>query len=107
MPTTPDALSGDLEARDEWTCPGISPHPVRVAPGRRALDWEALAPGPYRVLEHTCACRAVYFELIACGGTYLIHRVIQGRPTEHAFAGRWTHREAREMWLQLLIGQAR
>lgn len=107
MPVIPDALSGDLDARSEWTCPGVSTHPGRVAPGRQALDWEPVSLGPYRVLEHTCSCRAVFFELISCGGSYMIHRVIQGRRTEHAFTGRWTHREAHEMWQRLLTGRAR
>ncbi|MER5644946.1 hypothetical protein [Streptosporangium sp. NPDC002524] len=107
MPTTPGAPGGDLDARDEWTCPGVSAHPVRGAPGRRTLDWKPVSLGPYRVLEHTCACRAVFYELISCGGSHMIHRVVQGGPVEHAFTGRWTSREAREMWLLLLTGQAR
>ncbi|GAA4206309.1 hypothetical protein GCM10022252_68280 [Streptosporangium oxazolinicum] len=107
MPATPDTQSGDPDTRVTWPCPGVSAHPVRVTSKRLALDWESVPQGRYRVTEHTCSCRMVFYELISCGGTYMIHRVIQNRPPEHAFAGRWTLREAREMWRQVLTGQAR
>ncbi len=107
MATTPGTPSGEPAARGEWPCPGVSAHPVRVVPKRQALGWDSVPQGRYRVVEHTCSCRTVFYELISCGGTYMIHRVIQSGPPEHAFTGRWTLREAREMWQRLLNGQAR
>lgn len=109
MPTTPDTPGGDLDARREWPCPGVSPHPVRITPEskRQELDWNAVPQGRYRVVEHTCSCRVIFYELISCGGTYMIHRVIQNKTPDHAFTGRWTLREAREMWHQMLTGWAR
>ncbi|MGS2643048.1 hypothetical protein [Streptosporangium sp. LJ11] len=91
------------DARSEWPCPGVSAHPVRVTSERQTLDGDSVPQGRYRVVEHTCSCRMVFYELISCGGAYMI----QNRPPEHAFAGRWTLREAREMWRQVPTGQAR
>ena len=104
----PDTMSGGLkDARSEWPCPGVSAHPVRVTLECRTLDWDSVPQGRHRVVEHTCSCRVVFYELISCGGTHMIHRVVQRRPPEHAFTGRWTLREAWEVWRQVLTGQAR
>src|SRR5437868_257679 len=67
----------------EWECPGLSVHPGRVAPGHVQLFWQEIVPGRLRVIEYTCACQAVCFELVAGGGTYLIHRFLQSEPEQH------------------------
>ncbi len=104
----PDTLSGaPKDARGERPCPGLSAHPIRATSECRALDGDSVPQRRYRVVEHTCSCRVVLYELISCGGIYMIHRVIQNKPPKHAFTGRWTLREAREMWRQVLTGQAR
>lgn len=91
----------------EWECPGVSLHPARRVVNYEHLDWSAWPLGEFRVLLHTCACTAVTYELVTVGGIYQIHRIVQLRPPEHAFAGRWTHREARDRWQRLLLGLAR
>ncbi|WP_436760434.1 hypothetical protein [Streptosporangium sp. V21-05] len=104
-PGTPSG--GPKDVRGEWPCPGVSAHPVRAVPECQALDWDSVPQGRYRAVEHTCSCRTVFYELVSCGGAYMIHRVVQGSPPEHAFTGRWRVREAREMWHRVLTGQAR
>jgi hypothetical protein len=61
----------------------------------------------YRVQEFTCACTAIYYELIAHSGAYLIHKVTQLDTPVHAFAGPWPHAKARRWWSQLIVGDAR
>ncbi|MFE3452782.1 hypothetical protein ACFXJ8_28040 [Nonomuraea sp. NPDC059194] len=100
-------LARDLVDPPEWECPGISPHPARARPNRAALSWTLPAPDRYRVHEFTCACTAVYYELISRGGSYLIHKVVQLDTPAHTFAGPWPHSEARRWWLLLLLGDAR
>ncbi|MEV6865751.1 hypothetical protein AB0M44_32740 [Streptosporangium subroseum] len=101
------AMTRGLVAPVEWHCPGIGVHPERIMPGHQTLDWRPLSLGIYRVVEHTCSCRAVYYELVSVGGSYQIHKVIQPETPEHAFTGGWTRREARKWWVRLLIGHAR
>lgn len=109
MSLDPDlaALARQLIEEPEWECPGLSLHPARPVLNHQRLDWNSWPLGEYRVIEHTCACTALTYELVTCGGCYQIHRLIQKFPPEHSFTGRWTHREARDWWQRLLLGLAR
>lgn len=91
----------------EWECPALSPHPARARANHMVLAWTSLAPETYRVHEFTCACTAVYYEMISHSGTYLIHKVMQLDTPVHAFAGPWSHQEARRWWFLLIAGDAR
>ncbi|GLX96216.1 hypothetical protein Hesp01_41660 [Herbidospora sp. NBRC 101105] len=88
-------------------CPGISPHVAPLAADRVALAWEAQSRGPYRVLDYTCSCLAVYYELVQVGGLQQIHKVIQSEPEQHMFTEAWRAEKARYWWRLLLMGGAR
>ncbi|MGW0192008.1 hypothetical protein [Nonomuraea sp. NPDC003201] len=107
MNPEPLPLACDLAAPLEWECPGLSPHPARARRGHKALTWTSLAPERYRVHEYTCACTAVYYELIEAGGLYLIHKVVQLDTPEHTFAGPWRRAESRRWWQRILLGAVR
>ncbi|NUW45772.1 hypothetical protein [Nonomuraea rhodomycinica] len=99
--------AADLSDSPDWECPAVSPHPARARANHTVLAWTALAPERSRVQEFTCACTAVYYELIAHSGAYLIHKVTQLDTPVHAFAGPWPHAEARRWWSLLIVGDAR
>lgn len=100
-------LERDLVDPPEWDCPGISPHPARARPSHTAIAWGCPKPDRHRVHEFTCACTAVYYELISHGGLYWLHRVVQLDQPQHAFFGAWPHQEVRRWWLLLILGDAR
>lgn len=100
-------VTGELAELPEWDCPGLAPHPVRALPGRDNLDWLPQSAGRYRIVEYSCFCLAVSYELVRVGGIHQIHRVIQSEIPEHAWTGLWTNREARRWWYRVLTGQAR
>ncbi|MEV0593145.1 hypothetical protein [Nonomuraea cavernae] len=85
------------------TCPQLAPHP----PGRTGrlttrLDWTAERPHRARVLDYTCSCRTIVYELLASGGTYVIRRTHQTAPPRETYAGPWTRREADRTWTLIL-----
>ncbi|MCT9932032.1 hypothetical protein N5079_17665 [Planotetraspora sp. A-T 1434] len=100
-------LARDLVEPPEWDCPGISVHPGRALRNRERLNWQDQPRGRYRVVEHTCCCQAVFYELICVGGIYQVHKVIQSDPPEHAYTGGWRNDEARHWWMRILMGSAR
>src|ERR1044072_6534071 len=103
----PCALAGDSVDTADWECPGMSVHPGRVLAHCISLTWHDQPLGPDRVVEHTCACRAVVYELVTIGGTFQIHSPTQSEPPQHAYAGSWRRAEAATWWLRLLLGSAR
>ncbi|GLX03027.1 hypothetical protein Misp02_71130 [Microtetraspora sp. NBRC 16547] len=100
-------LTRDAVSLSDEECPGISVHPGRALLNRERLIWQAQPRGPYRVVEHTCCCQAVFYELICVGGIYQVHKVIQSDPPRHGYVGGWRSREARQWWLRILLGSAR
>ncbi|TQS24121.1 hypothetical protein [Microbispora sp. KK1-11] len=102
----PASLPQDDEV--DWDCPGIALHLCRALPNRVKLLWSSEPQGRrHRVVEYTCACEALVYELVSCGGLYMVHKVIQLDPLEHAYTGGWQHAEARLWWHRLLVGLAR
>lgn len=73
----PRRLARDLVEFPEWDCPGIAVHPGIALRSRKRLEWQDQPRGPYRVVDHTCCCQAVVYELICVGGIYQVHKVIQ------------------------------
>ncbi len=88
-------------------CPGLAIHLGLPLPGCERLVWQPQPSGRYRVLDYTCSCRAVVYELVSCGGAFQIRKIIQRQPPEVWYAGRWSHREAQGWWQRLLMGLAR
>ncbi|GIH99185.1 hypothetical protein Pta02_11940 [Planobispora takensis] len=88
-------------------CPGLAIHLGLPLRGCERLIWQPQPSGRYRVLDYTCSCRAVVYELVSCGGAYQIRKIIQGRPPKSWYAGRWNHQEAQGWWQRLLTGLAR
>src|SRR4051812_47977892 len=65
----------DLLEEPDW--PGLSPHLRTAVPEPEELLWVSQPRGTYRVVDYTCDCEAVFYELISCGGIYQIHKVVQ------------------------------
>ncbi|MBG0820356.1 hypothetical protein HS048_06350 [Planomonospora sp. ID91781] len=59
------------------------------------------------MIDYTCCCQAVYYELIGIGGIYQVHKVIQSDPPEHLYTGGWSRPHASVWWMQILTGAAR
>ncbi|GAA3172338.1 hypothetical protein [Nonomuraea roseoviolacea] len=92
---------------DDFECPGISPHPGRPLAGCKQIPWQREPVGPYRVLQYTCSCLAVTYELVSCSGAYQIHRLVQGDSMISHYAGPWSRPQADDVWLRILTGRAR
>ncbi|GLX05918.1 hypothetical protein [Microbispora sp. NBRC 16548] len=103
----PRRLARDLVEFPEWDCPGIAVHPGIALRSRKRLEWQDQPRGPYRVVDHTCCCQAVVYELICVGGIYQVHKVIQSDAPEHTYTGGWRGYEARYWWMRILMGSAR
>lgn len=97
----PRRLVRDLVEFPEGDCPGIA---LR---SRKRLDWQDQPRGPYRVIDHTCCCQAVFYELICVGGIYQVHKVIQSDLPEHTYTGGWRGDEVRYSWMRIVLGSAR
>jgi hypothetical protein len=55
-----------------------------------------------------CDDEAVVYELVAVGGIFQIHKLVQSdNPAEHTYTAAWRHSEARAWWLRVLLGAAR
>jgi hypothetical protein len=100
-------LARDLVEAPGWDCPGIAVHPGIALRSRKRLEWQDQPRGSYRVVDHTCCCQAVVYELICVGGIYQVHKVIQSDPPKHAYTGGWSGDEARYWWMRILTGSAR
>nr|WP_055509973.1 hypothetical protein [Nonomuraea pusilla] len=101
------------EEIDAWPCAGLSPHPpVRLAAQSLRIDWAAEDQGQerasrVRVVDSTCSCCVIVYELLNYGGVYAIRRTHQTVPPRFAYAGPWPHAQARRVWVMLLSGEAR
>lgn len=88
--------------------PCLSPH-VPLPQGTCAkLDWH---PSRWdeqcRVIDWTCPCRSVYYELCQAGGLGFVRRITQGEDLAVAETGRVRLAQAHAMWHALLTGLAR
>lgn len=99
---------------DDWPCPGFSAHPSeRVTAPRISIDWvigdrlKDHHSTHQRVLDYTCACSEVAYELLGTGGTYLFRRTDRSAPSVVAYAGPWRWAQASPLWRLLLSGEAR
>ncbi|MEU7746967.1 hypothetical protein [Nonomuraea sp. NPDC049158] len=86
------------------------PHAASQQPGAQVVTW--LNPDPFaervRVVRHTCECRARIYELCAAGGLVWVRVTDRlGRSTVVKETHRFRTREAEELWLKILLGQAR
>lgn len=100
-------VQGSADLLDDRDCPGLSPYLRNAVSEPKKLLWVSQSRGPCRVVDYTCDCEAVFYELISCGGIYQIHRVVQSDLPAHAYAGGWQQVEARLWWHRLLQGNVR
>ncbi|MFG1685237.1 hypothetical protein ACGFNP_34100 [Nonomuraea sp. NPDC049269] len=90
-----------------WPCPGLSPHPPhRTDSPKTLLEWTTDKPSRYRILDYTCSCGAVVYELLACGGNYRIRRTNQALSPGETYAGPWRRQVAERTWALILSGEA-
>lgn len=98
----PEVLGPD----DAWPCPKLSPHPlVRGGNMSAHIDWAPEHPVRMRVLDHTCSCRVVVYELLGVGGRYMIRRIHQTQPRRELYSGPWTRPVADRVWRLILTGE--
>ncbi|MCC5579122.1 hypothetical protein IMZ11_26195 [Microtetraspora sp. AC03309] len=85
---------------------GHGPHVAHALATCEAIEWhEAVAPGPRcRALRWTCKCRAPRYFLYTGGGPLFIGRQ-DGRGWHEST--RLPYRQAEELWMRLLTGEAR
>ena len=92
---------------DPWPCPRLSVHPPRRNTTPLAtVDWTKPSPVRLRVIDHTCSCRVVVYELLSCGGSYMIRRLHQTDPLRSSYAGPWSRPAAERVWKLFLTGEA-
>jgi hypothetical protein len=97
-----------LEA-DAWPCPRLAAHP----PGRSTaattthIDWTKEEPVRLRIVDYTCSCRALVYELLSYGGHYMIRRTHQTTSPKVFYAGPWPRAVAERVWTMILTGEAR
>ncbi|GHE49484.1 hypothetical protein GCM10017673_58600 [Streptosporangium violaceochromogenes] len=60
-----------------------------------------------RVIDWTCGCRSVVYELCSAGGQFFIRRTVQGANRTVAETSRGREGETRKLWTALLTGRAR
>lgn len=103
------AAMTDLRDHDvvAWPCPRLAPHPpARIGERTTLIDWTMERPARLRVLDYTCSCRVIVYELLGCGGRYMIRRTHQTAPPRVAYAGPWPRRTADLLWARILTGEA-
>lgn len=83
----------------------FAPHPAPLSPECEEIEWEApRRDGRVRVVEWTCDCRRVVYELRRSGGLYYLRRTVRGE--RQAESGRVIWTEAHRLWIALLTGRA-
>ncbi|MFB9882891.1 hypothetical protein ACFFMN_33670 [Planobispora siamensis] len=74
------------------------------------IDWrgEQARAARVRIREHTCDCKATFYELCQAGGLMFIRRTHRGPAGVVVHESPWIPaKEAQELWLRLLSGSAR
>lgn len=74
------------------------------------IDWRPTVPRADRVKvkEHTCDCRATFYELCRAGGLMFVRRThrLGGAVTVHESPWELS-KQVEALWMRLLIGSAR
>jgi hypothetical protein len=74
------------------------------------IDWRPEAPRAdrIRVKEHTCCCKATFYELCQAGGLMFVRRTHRLGDAVAVHESPWVRvKEAEELWFLLLMGSAR
>lgn len=85
--------------------PCLSVHPAPRQPDHEPLKW--LTPQPVGVVDYTCACRSVSYELCRVNAQAFIRRTVRladGYVIEETH--RMAFRKAQKLWERLLRGEA-
>jgi len=92
---------------DPWPCPRLFAHPARRSTTPLAtIDWTNPSPARLRVIDRTCSYRLIVYELLSCGGSYMIRRLHQTDPPKSSYAGPWPRPVAERVWRLVLTGEA-
>ncbi|MFI7125713.1 hypothetical protein ACIBQ1_08465 [Nonomuraea sp. NPDC050153] len=72
------------------------------------VDWTRSLPRAdrLRIREHTCACTYPMFELCTAAGLWFIRRLTDEAPGVIMESAWVSARAARDLWLQIVTGQA-
>ncbi|GIH77679.1 hypothetical protein [Planobispora longispora] len=74
------------------------------------IDWRVERPRAdrVRVREHTCDCRATFYELCQAGGLMFVRRTHRAMGKTAVHESPWAPaKETQKLWLRLLMGGAR
>ncbi|GIH98685.1 hypothetical protein [Planobispora takensis] len=77
---------------------------------REQIDWreEQARAARVRIREHTCDCKATFYELCQAGGLMFIRRTHRGPKSTVVHESPWLlTKETQELWIRLLMGSAR
>lgn len=97
---------GDLAELLE-SCPGL--HPAAPQKGYTRVKWRESRPRAdrIRVRGHTCDCQPIVYELCQAGGLRFIRRYYRSDKVLIQ-ESEWTcAAEAEQLWMKILLGQAR
>ena len=85
-------------------------HPGLLQVRHELIDWrpELSRAGQVRVKEHTCDCRATFYELCQAGGLMFVRRTRRLKGAVDVHESPWVvARVTQALWLRLLMGSAR
>nr|WP_221473842.1 hypothetical protein [Planomonospora venezuelensis] len=74
------------------------------------IDWRPEQPrvDRVRIKEHTCDCKATFYELCQAGGLMFVRRTHRQMGEVIVHESPWTvAKRTQELWLRLLMGSAR
>ncbi|MDP4505859.1 hypothetical protein [Nonomuraea turcica] len=72
------------------------------------VDWAPSQPRAdrLRIREHTCACTYPMFELCTAAGLWFVRRITDEAPEAIVESAWMSARAARDLWMQIVTGQA-
>ncbi|WP_406319568.1 hypothetical protein OHA77_19810 [Streptosporangium sp. NBC_01639] len=85
-------------------------HSLHVAPlqsQHERVAWRSQAPRADRIREHTCPCRRITYEFCMAGGLAFVRRTYRHDGIAVHESSWLQTRETEQLWLRILLGQAR
>ncbi|WP_067133180.1 hypothetical protein [Microtetraspora malaysiensis] len=85
-------------------------HPAHPKAGGERLEWRECHPRAIRirVLEHTCECQDIVYELCQAGGLLFVRRHYRAADGAVVTESEWLRAvPARRLWTNILLGHVR